>query len=479
VLIELSHALCPNQIVKAWIARQLESWLRVPLRRSLGRDRVPDFPWVALALAGSVLATAVATGVFAHEISPVVAGRGSFGWPALRAGRWWTLGTSFVLTRDWFMATTMPVCLFLAVALYERRAGHVRAFWAAAAGHVTGSVIVAVGAGAIGWSGQPILVRAAQNMDYGASMAIAASLGALASRTGDRRFRILVVTIAVLALPLHHQMADWGHIVAVPTGYAIDRVRRLRPSLALFGVLAAVTAVLTSFGPAAVDATADTLRFGDTGVGAASAPGQPHGTITDFTYEAALLGHRPETAQVYVPPASAGPRPVIIFLHDLPGASNDWLAGAAAPQVLDQQARANALPWSVAVFASFDGFVDPSAGWSDVPGQRTLGSVVHDLIPALTRQFPDRVDPTTIAVVGVGRGADGALALPRDDRHVRDVVALDPTAGSSGKSGQLSVLLERSAGGGWGRWRSELPSALRWLGSQGFGATPHAQGTRT
>ena len=123
MLIELSHALCPNQLVKAWIARQLESWLRVPLRRSLGRDRVPDFPWVALALAGSVLATAVVTGVFAHEISPVVAGRGSFGWPALRAGRWWTLGTSFVLTRDWFMATTMPVCLFLAVALYERRAG--------------------------------------------------------------------------------------------------------------------------------------------------------------------------------------------------------------------------------------------------------------------------------------------------------------------------------------------------------------------
>jgi hypothetical protein len=423
--------------------------------------------------------TAVATGVFVHELSPVLAGRGSFGWPALRAGRWWTLGTSFVLTRNWLMAATMPVCLFLALALYERRAGHVRAFWAAAAGHVTGSVIVAVGAGALGWSGQPILVRAAQNMDYGASMSIAAALGALASRTGDRRFRILVFTVAVLALPLHHQMADWGHIVAVPTGYAIDRVRRLRPSLALFAVLAAVTVVLASFGPAAVDATADTLRFGDTGPSSTTPPGEPHGTVTGFTYEAGLLEHRPETAQVYLPPATAGPRPVVVFLHDLPGTSDDWLAGASAPQRLDAAARANALPWIVAAFPTFDGYVDPSAGWRDAPGQRTLASVVHDLVPALARQYPDRVDPSAMAVVGVGRGADGALALPHDTPRVRDVVALDPTAGSSGRSGHYAVLMERSGGGGWDRWSSELPNALRWLGSQGFGAPAHAHGGTT
>ena len=465
--------------MKAGIARQVDTWLRAPLRRSLGRDREPHFPWVALTLAVLVLVTAVATGVFVHELSPVVAGRGSFGWPALRAGRWWTLGTSFVLTRNWFMAATMPVCLFLAISLYERRAGHVRAFWAAAAGHVTGSVLVAVGAGALGWSGQPVLVRAAQNMDYGASMSIAAVLGALASRTGDRRFRILVFTVAVLALPLHHQMADWGHVVAVPTGYVIDRVRRLRPSLALFAVLAAITAVLTSFGPAAVNATADTLRFGDTGLSASPAPGEPHGTVTGFTYEAGLLAHRPETAQVYLPPASAGPRPIIVFLHDLPGTSGDWLAGASAPQHLDAAARANALPWTVAAFPSFDGFVDPSAGWQDAPGQRTLASVVHDLVPALARQFPGRVDPSTIAVVGVGRGADGALALPRETPRVHDVVALDPTSASSGRTGRSSVLLERSTGGGWDRWRSELPSALRWLGSQGFGAPAPTRGTST
>src|SRR5262245_66601449 len=96
-LIELSHALCPNHVVKAGIARQVDIWLRAPLRRSLGRDRAPDFPWVALALAGSVLVTAVATGVFVHELSPVVAGRGSFGWTALRVRGMWAVGAWIVL----------------------------------------------------------------------------------------------------------------------------------------------------------------------------------------------------------------------------------------------------------------------------------------------------------------------------------------------------------------------------------------------
>jgi hypothetical protein len=464
----------PNRTVGQLASRQLDSWIRAPLRASLGRDREPDFPWVAVALASSVLATAIATGVFAHELAPALAGRGSFGWPALHAGRWWTLGTSFVLTRDWFMAASMPVCLFLAISLYERRAGHVRAFWVAVSGHVTGSVIVAVGAGALGWSGQPVLVRAAQNMDYGGSMAIAAALGALASRADSRRLRFLVFAVAVLALPLHHQMADWGHIVAAPTGYVLDRVRRPRPSLALFGVVAAVTAALTSFGPAVVDATAETLRFGDAGStvpSQAAQPGQPRGTLTGITYEAALLEHRPETALVYLPPASRGARPVIVFLHDLPGTPDDWQAGASIPDVLDNRIRGGTLPPVTAVFPSFDGYEDPGAGWRDVPHQPTLASVVRDLLPALARQYPGRIDVSKIAVVGVGRGADGALAMSREDRRVRDAVALDPTDAKSGPPASRAGLVERSGNGGWGRWRSELPDAITWLAHQGFGTT--------
>ena len=238
--------------------------------------------------------------------------------------------------------------------MYERRAGHGRAFWAAAAGHVTGSVIVAVAAR--GWSGQPIPSGGAEH-GHGVD-GHRTSLGV--PHHGPATGNSIPWSIAVFALPLHHQKADWGHIVAVPTGYAIDRVRRLRPSLALFGVLAAVTAVLTSFGPAAVDATADTLRFGDTGASVPSAPGQPHGTVTEFTYEAALLEHRPETGR-RPPRLLAGSRRSV-FLHD--PRRLERLARRSVRR--DEQARASAPrgPWP---FASFDGFVDPAAGWWDAP----------------------------------------------------------------------------------------------------------------
>ena len=56
------------------------------------------------------------------------------------------------------------------------------------------------------------------------SMAIAAAFGALASRLRDRRFTLLVATITLFALPVHHQMSDWGHFVAVPLGFVTDRL---------------------------------------------------------------------------------------------------------------------------------------------------------------------------------------------------------------------------------------------------------------
>ncbi|HEX2738071.1 MAG TPA: hypothetical protein VHP57_08045, partial [Acidimicrobiia bacterium] len=191
--------------------------IRQVFRASCPSD--PVVPWVAIGLAAAILATAFSTGAILHELPLRIAGPGSFGWPSLRAGRWWTVFTSFALTRNWFMAMTMPVALFVAVALYERRAGHVRALTVVALGHVTGSVLVALGSAGLGWTGVPFLVRAAQNLDYGGSMAVAAACGALASRVGDRRLRWLVFSFVVLGVPLHHQMADWGHLIALPVGF--------------------------------------------------------------------------------------------------------------------------------------------------------------------------------------------------------------------------------------------------------------------
>jgi phosphatidylglycerol lysyltransferase len=131
-----------------------------------------------------------------------VAAWGSFGWPPLAAGRWWTLFSSLLLTRDPFMALTMPAAVAASLGAYERQAGHRRAVAVAAIGHVTGSVLGAVGAGGLGRSGWPFAVRAAENVDYGASMVVAAVLGALASR--KRRLTPIVGVGVVLAVASAH-----------------------------------------------------------------------------------------------------------------------------------------------------------------------------------------------------------------------------------------------------------------------------------
>jgi hypothetical protein len=217
--------------------------LWAPVRASLGRDRPAAFPWVSLGLAGTVVVTAVVTGAYLHEVPRRLGDWAAAGWPTLLAGRWWTLGTSFVLTRDWFMASTMPICLFLGLSLYERRAGHGRTFLVAMIGHVTGTVIVALAFAPLALTHVGMLVRAADNVDYGGSMAIAAGLGALVGFVGDRRLTKLAIAIAVGGLLLHHQMADWGHVAALPLGYAIARMSTTRDVAKLTGLLVVATVV--------------------------------------------------------------------------------------------------------------------------------------------------------------------------------------------------------------------------------------------
>ena len=55
------------------------------------------FPGLAFGLAGLVLGASVLTGSLWHELPARFAGGGSFGWPALQAGRWWTLASSLIL----------------------------------------------------------------------------------------------------------------------------------------------------------------------------------------------------------------------------------------------------------------------------------------------------------------------------------------------------------------------------------------------
>jgi hypothetical protein len=424
----------------------------------------------------------VVTGVFVHELPTRLAGDLSFGWPAVVAGRWWTVVTSLMLTRNWFMAATMPVAVLVALGWYERRAGALRALAVAAIGHTTGSVVVATGAAVAGASGNPVLIRAAANLDYGASMVVAAALGATASRLHHRRLALAGAAGVVLLVPLHHQMADWAHLVAFPTGFLVDRAHQPNRRLVVSALTAAVTGWLLTAGPSAVTTATETVRFRSfpTVTEPGARPPQPEATITNVSYLARELGDRPAVARVLVPARSHGPYAVIIFFHGVPGVPDDWLVGGALTNQLARQ------PWAastLAVLVDTPGFHNAKAGWRDVPGQPTTRSIERDLLPALARRWAVDLRVRHVAAVGAGRGVTGAVALARTDRRVGWLIALDPSrpvprvAGvaryvtghpASAVVPVAARLRPQPARRRWGHWRAAMPGAFAWLTAHDF-----------
>jgi hypothetical protein len=437
-----------------------------------GPSRPPRL-WISFSLAAAILAVAALTGSLWGELPLRVAGWGSFGWPALAAGRWGTLVSSLVLTRDPFMALTMAAAVAGALGVYERQSGHGRALAVAAVAHVSGSVLVAVGAGALGRTGWPVAVRAAENLDYGASMVVAGAVGALASR--HRRLLPVVGVGVVVALVVHHQIADWAHLVAAPAGYLADRARRPRRALMALAGTAALTAWLVVNGWLVVVDATDDVRFASLGR-PSPVPTATQGHVERLDYRSPALGDRVMVAWVYVPPRPRGPLPVALFLHGIPGAPDDWLAGGQLASSLDRAIAGGLLPPALAIVPDGEGMHDPRAGWADIPRQHLLTSVSRDLLSAVGRRWAADLGAGQVAVVGVGRGAAGAARQSWHDRRIGFVAVLDPLSPPRVRAGVRLLQLRSEAGlhpgpNRWGHWRSELPGVLGWLGSEGFGVS--------
>jgi S-formylglutathione hydrolase FrmB len=357
---------------------------------------------------------------------------------------------------------------------------------------------VALGAGALGRTGWPVAERAAANLDYGASMVVAAALGAIASRSGDRRLIRLAVIGPPVVLLFHHQLADWAHLVACPAGYLVDGARRPRPAAVAALATAALTAWLVLYGPEAVVVTTNEIRFAAPPP-PTSAPSPPspaetatigarvdqaleRGRVEHLAYTARALGDRPEVATLYVPAhldriVRAGGRvPVVVFLHGIPGAPEDWLAGGGLARRLDEEIAAGRFPAALAVVPESATMHDPKAGWVDAPHQPVLRSLRTDLLSAVARRFPAAdLDTGHMAVVGVGRGADGALRLAGLDRRFGFAVAIGPKTASTSAGRAAEVIVfgapspRPAPRSHWASWRSELPKALRALSAAGFG----------
>jgi enterochelin esterase-like enzyme len=171
----------------------------------------------------SVLVTAWRFGVFWRPLPPEVGFHYGFTARSAATGGLLRVLTSQLLTRDIFMALSMALSLLVMLGLYEAIAGPRRAAVVATVSFLAAPLAVAAGLGAWSWSGSSFAVRTLSTLDYGASPITAAGGGALVAIIGHRRLRWGAVGFVLAGLAVHHQLADWEHLIAFPIGYGLGR----------------------------------------------------------------------------------------------------------------------------------------------------------------------------------------------------------------------------------------------------------------
>lgn len=179
-------------------------------------------PWVAVSTVAAVIATALVSRPLIGALSATTTAR--WGWSANIAadGHLDRIITAIPMSRDPFMMTSMCVSLMVAVGGLERLAGHLRAFLTFLGGAVFGYLAITtavfllrrIGVSEPAW---------ANTLDYGASAGIAASSAAIAALLNIRIVTIGTVLFILGGLALHHQIADWEHLLAFTASFLITR----------------------------------------------------------------------------------------------------------------------------------------------------------------------------------------------------------------------------------------------------------------
>jgi enterochelin esterase-like enzyme len=398
-------------------------WARVCTFRPMARFRHP--PIVTAALIGAVAAVAFRLGVMTHGLPLRVAYARGFSGRAVISGRWTTVPTSQLLTRDTFMAVSIVLSLAIMLGLYEAAAGWARAAAVAISSALAGPLVVTAVLGIGSALGIAYASRTLETLDYGASAITAGGGGALVCVLGDRRLRIAAMAFVLGGLLLHHQLADWEHLVAFPLGYGIARVsgtstmrwpacsRGIRrplmaaASIAVAGALGVVLGFDTIAAPAAPHAP-------NAAAGARSPTGarlstihQSPGRLVVTTYPSPST-HDRRRVLVYLPAgydSTLDRYPAVELLHGSPGGPEDPLTGIGLPSRVDAMPD---LPRFIAVSPDGHGPAVREGDFADTSRQR-LGAALSDDL----RQWADATFRTDghWSVTGLSSGGFGAAYL--------------------------------------------------------------------
>lgn len=323
--------------------------------------------------------------------------------------------TSTLLCRDAFMVASISISLLVTLGSYEVLAGHLRAALMAVVGAVLGPVSVAGGLGLLGVLGSTWAVGRLGTVDIGASAIVAASSGGIAGIVRDRRLTWGLVAFLIGGLLVHHQLADWEHVMVFPWGYLIGRrLGRSRSSLPVpsrrrSAGYALVVACLLLVALPACSRLLPANRVYRSSTGAALTPPR----MIDTHYPAPSLREQ-RRVLVLLPAgydASHARYPVVVFLHGDPGAPENMFESYGA-DLLNTITDPKIGPF-IGVIPDGHGPKFSDSWYVNIPAQQMGTAVTTDL-----RRWAGATLRTdgSWSYAGLSSGGYGAAYLPLVDR---------------------------------------------------------------
>ncbi len=370
-------------------------------------------PIITVLIIAAIITTAWRTGVFHHDLTLTAEYQYAYSGRQIQAGHWSNLFTNQLLTRNTFMALSICLSMLVFLGLYEALAGSVRSVVVVVVCGIIGPLGVEAVLGLANVLGSSWAANTLSTLDFGASAVTAGAGGALVALLRWRWLRILGVIFVLGGLVLHHQLADWEHLISFIFGFGLGILLGPRPQVVAdreaSGVPSGQASRTGPLGPigwllivpaAVIGALVSTVFISTSAFGSSSAQ------LIETTYPSAAL-HSNRRVLVVLPPGyeeSTQRYPVVELLHGVPGGLEEIVGGL------------NVVPLSTQSKTPFiavapDG-TGPAVGESDFANtsSQPMGTVTG---PEL-RQWVDSHYRTNHAwnVTGLSSGGYGSAYLP-------------------------------------------------------------------
>ncbi|HEX4540824.1 MAG TPA: alpha/beta hydrolase-fold protein [Acidimicrobiales bacterium] len=365
-------------------------------------------PIVTTLIISAIVATAWRTGVFHHDLSLTMEYQYGYSGRQIQAGHWSTLFTNQLLTRNTFMCLSICLSVAVFVGIYEALAGSLRAIVVIVVCGIVGPLGVEAGLGLGNVLGSTWAANTLSTLDFGASAITAGGAGAVVALLRWRWLRVVALLIVLSGLPLHHQLADWEHLISFTFGFGLGLILGPRPEVGLHPEQgdSRRAARLTPLAWVLLVPAAVLGVLGSTTFISSAASGSSSAQVIEATYPSAAL-HSSRRVLVVLPPGygqSSQRYPVVEMLHGVPGGLEEVIGGLNVAQLSNQSKT----PF-IAVAPDGTG---PAVGESDFANtsRQPMGTVTG---PEL-RQWVDSHYPTngTWEVTGLSSGGYGAAYLP-------------------------------------------------------------------